>query len=116
MPLRISFPCGVIFRTFRIVKMNCGAMRQRAIRAPGDFPPSSNGPRDDAAADVSKRMGSSGRVRAETLAYAGLGVATVGWAIGFIAGKLALTAMSPLAVAAWRYAVAATILLPFALR
>jgi len=56
------------------------------------------------------------RARAETLAYAGLGLATVGWAIGFIAGKLALTAMSPLAVAAWRYAVAATILLPFALR
>ena len=50
-----------------------------------------------------------------TLAYAGLAVATFGWATGFIAGKLALGAMSPLPVAAWRYALAATILLPFAL-
>src|SRR5437867_8963808 len=50
------------------------------------------------------------------LAYAGLSVATVGWAAGFVAGKLALGAMSPLVVAAWRYAVAAAILLPFALR
>src|SRR5256712_5456852 len=50
------------------------------------------------------------------LACAGLSVATVGWAAGFVAGKLALGAMSPLVVAAWRYAVAAAILLPFALR
>jgi drug/metabolite transporter (DMT)-like permease len=50
------------------------------------------------------------------LAYAGLSVATVGWAAGFVAGKLALGAMSPLVVAAWRYAMAALILLPFALR
>jgi drug/metabolite transporter (DMT)-like permease len=50
------------------------------------------------------------------LAYAGLSVATVGWASGFIAGKLALGAMSPLVVAAWRYVVAAAILFPFALR
>src|SRR2546428_13491278 len=50
------------------------------------------------------------------LAYAGVSVATVGWAAGFVAGKLALGAMSPLVVAAWRYAVAAAILLPFALR
>ncbi|HJQ82682.1 MAG TPA: DMT family transporter [Candidatus Binatia bacterium] len=54
--------------------------------------------------------------RARTLAYAGLGLSTVGWASGFVAGKLALGEMSPLPVAAWRYAVAATILLPFAVR
>jgi len=54
--------------------------------------------------------------RAQALAYAGLAAATVGWAIGFIGGKLALGDMSPLPVAAWRYAVAATILFPFALR
>src|SRR5207247_10755964 len=50
------------------------------------------------------------------LAYAGLSVATVGWPAGFVAGKLALGAMSPLVVAAWRYAVAAAIRLPFPLR
>jgi drug/metabolite transporter (DMT)-like permease len=54
--------------------------------------------------------------RRRTLAYAGLGVASVGWASGFVAGKLALGEMTPLPVAAWRYAVAATILFPFALR
>jgi drug/metabolite transporter (DMT)-like permease len=59
---------------------------------------------------------SPARPTSDALAYAGLSVATVGWAAGFIAGKLALGAMSPLAVAAWRYALAAAILLPFALR
>jgi drug/metabolite transporter (DMT)-like permease len=54
--------------------------------------------------------------RAHLLAYAGLGLSTVGWASGFIAGKLALGEMTPLPVAAWRYAVAAMILLPFAVR
>ena len=54
--------------------------------------------------------------RSHRLAYAGLALATLGWGSGFIAGKLALGEMSPLPVAAWRYAVAATILLPFALR
>jgi len=49
-------------------------------------------------------------------AYAGLSCATVGWASGFIAGKLALGEMTPLPVAAWRYAVAAAVLFPFALR
>ncbi len=58
----------------------------------------------------------STRPTSQGLAYVGLSVATVGWASGFIAGKLALGAMSPLVVAAWRYAVAAVILLPFALR
>jgi drug/metabolite transporter (DMT)-like permease len=49
-------------------------------------------------------------------AYAGLSLATVGWASGFVAGKLALAEMTPLPVAAWRYGFAATMLLPFALR
>lgn len=62
---------------------------------------------------VSARMESR---RTHTLVYVGLVVSTVGWASGFVAGKLALGEMSPLPVAAWRYAVAATILFPFALR
>lgn len=50
------------------------------------------------------------------LAYAGLAVSTLGWASGFIAGKVAVAGMTPLSVAAWRYAAAAAILLPFAWR
>src|SRR5256886_4106300 len=65
---------------------------------------------------LSGTMGPAARPTPQTLAYAGLSVATVGWAAGFVAGKVALGAMSPLVVAAWRYAVAAAILLPFALR
>jgi drug/metabolite transporter (DMT)-like permease len=53
---------------------------------------------------------------AVALAYAGLMLCTFGWASGFIAGKFALAEMTPLSVAACRYAVAATILLPFAIR
>jgi drug/metabolite transporter (DMT)-like permease len=53
---------------------------------------------------------------AVALAYAGLMLSTLGWASGFIAGKLALAEMTPLSVAACRYAVAAAILLPFAIR
>jgi len=49
-------------------------------------------------------------------AYVGLTVATAGWASGFVAGKFALAEMTPLAVAAWRYAAATAILFPFALR
>src|SRR5262245_25022499 len=49
-------------------------------------------------------------------AYAGLSLATLGWSSGFIAGKLALGEMTPLPVAAWRYAVAAAVLMPFAFR
>jgi drug/metabolite transporter (DMT)-like permease len=59
---------------------------------------------------------SPARPTSDALAYAGLSIATVGWAAGFIAGKLALGDMSPLAVASWRYAMAAAILFPFALR
>jgi drug/metabolite transporter (DMT)-like permease len=49
-------------------------------------------------------------------AYAGLALATVGWTSAFIAGKVVLAEMTPLPVAAWRYATATLILLPFALR
>jgi drug/metabolite transporter (DMT)-like permease len=49
-------------------------------------------------------------------AYAGLACATIGWAAAFIAGKIVLAEMTPLPVAAWRYAAATVILLPFALR
>jgi len=56
------------------------------------------------------------RPTSHAVAYVGLSLATVGWAAGFVAGKLALGAMSPLVVGAWRYVVAAVILLPFALR
>src|SRR5438093_948550 len=57
-----------------------------------------------------------GATDARTLAYAGLSLSTVGWAAAFIAGKVALAEMTPLAVAVWRYALASTVLLPFAMR
>ena len=53
---------------------------------------------------------------AEVFAYSGLTAATLCWASAFIAGKVALAEMSPLAVGAWRYALAAVVLLPFATR
>src|SRR5881628_4271910 len=53
---------------------------------------------------------------ARRLAYAGLSVSTFGWAAAFIAGKVALADMTPLSVAVWRYALASTVLLPFAVR
>ena len=56
------------------------------------------------------------RPTAHALAYAGLALATIGWACAFVAGKVVLAEMTPLPVATWRYAVAATILLPFAVR
>src|SRR5438067_12302547 len=116
MPFRISLPCGVILRTWRMVKMNGGGMAAWGSAARGEFPPSSKRASDVSGAMLSETMGPAARPTSQTLAYAGLSVATVGWAAGFVAGKLALGAMSPLVVAAWRYAVAAAILLPFALR
>src|SRR5213594_589424 len=53
-------------------------------------------------------------MEARRLAYAGLSLSTVGWAAAFIAGKVALADMTPLSVAVWRYALASTVLLPFA--
>src|SRR5438067_1709240 len=116
MPFRISLPCGVILRTWRMVKMNGGGMAAWGSAARGEFPPSSKRASDVSGAMLSGTMGPAARPTPQTLAYAGLSVATVGWAAGFVAGKVALGAMSPLVVAAWRYAVAAAILLPFALR
>src|SRR5437667_255981 len=116
MPFRISLPCGVILRTWRMVKMNGGGMAAWGSAARGEFPPSSKRASDVSGAMLSGSMGPTARPTPQTLAYAGLSLATVGWAAGFVAGKLALGAMSPLVVAAWRYAVAAAILLPFALR
>lgn len=52
----------------------------------------------------------------DAAAYAGLLVATMGWASAFIAGKVVLAEMTPLVASAWRYAVAAVILFPFAIR
>ena len=56
------------------------------------------------------------RFHSETLAYVGLSFSTLAWASAFIAGKFALAEMTPLAVGAWRFAVAALLLAPFALR
>jgi drug/metabolite transporter (DMT)-like permease len=56
------------------------------------------------------------RLDAEWLAFAGLTVASLGWASAYVAGKLALAEMTPLVVAAWRFTVAALILLPFGTR
>ncbi|HZR82703.1 MAG TPA: DMT family transporter [Candidatus Binatia bacterium] len=50
------------------------------------------------------------------LAFAGLGVATFGWASAFVVGKIVLGEMTPLAIATWRYAIASLVLVPFALR
>jgi drug/metabolite transporter (DMT)-like permease len=52
----------------------------------------------------------------ELFAYSGLSIATLCWASAFIAGKVALAEMTPLAVGAWRYALAALVLFPFAIR
>jgi drug/metabolite transporter (DMT)-like permease len=67
-------------------------------------------------AGMESATGTSSRPTATTAAYAGLALATVGWSAGFVAGKFALGEMTPLPVAAWRYTVAAAILLPFAIR
>jgi drug/metabolite transporter (DMT)-like permease len=54
--------------------------------------------------------------REESVAYLGLAGATIAWAIAFVVGKVVLADMTPLAVGIWRYAVAGTLLIPFALR
>jgi drug/metabolite transporter (DMT)-like permease len=56
------------------------------------------------------------RFDAELLAYAGLTAASLGWASAYVAGKLALAELTPLTVAASRFAVAALILVPFGVR
>lgn len=54
--------------------------------------------------------------RAAIAAHLGLLLATLFWAGAFVAGKVALAEMTPLAVSAWRYAFAALLLLPFGYR
>lgn len=49
-------------------------------------------------------------------AYIGLCVASVGWASAFLCGKVALAELSALTAGAWRYGLAALVLLPFAWR
>lgn len=61
-------------------------------------------------------MGSAQARRSEALASLGLGVAALFWAAAFIAGKVVLAEMSPLSVAAWRFIIAGSVLLPIALR
>lgn len=56
------------------------------------------------------------RLDADLLAYAGLIVASLGWASAYVGGKFALAEMTPLSVAMWRFVVALVILAPFALR
>jgi len=51
-----------------------------------------------------------------TRAYVGLCVASLAWASAFILGKFVLAELGALTAAAWRHAVAALILLPFAWR
>jgi len=55
-------------------------------------------------------------VPASTRAYAGLCVATMAWASAFVFGKIVLAEIEALSAGAWRHALAATILLPFAWR
>lgn len=52
----------------------------------------------------------------ELFAYGGLTAATLCWSTAFIAGKVALAEISPLALGAWRYTLAAAVLVPFAVR
>lgn len=52
----------------------------------------------------------------DAAAFAGLTLASLGWASAFIAGKVVLAEMTPLAASAWRYAIAALALAPFAFR
>jgi drug/metabolite transporter (DMT)-like permease len=65
---------------------------------------------------IAAARGGTGRLSPEALAYAGLTLSTFGWASAFIAGKVVLAEITPLPAAAARYAVAALLLLPFAMR
>lgn len=55
-------------------------------------------------------------IPASTRAYAGLCVASMAWASAFIFGKVVLAEISALSAGAWRHALAALVLLPFAWR
>ncbi len=54
--------------------------------------------------------------RREDLARLGLATTAFFWAGAFIAGKVVLAEMTPLAAAAWRFVIAGGVLLPFAVR
>jgi drug/metabolite transporter (DMT)-like permease len=56
------------------------------------------------------------QIAPHTRAYAGLCVASLAWASAFILGKFVLAELGALTAAAWRHALAALILLPFAWR
>jgi len=58
----------------------------------------------------------SGLLGSEAIAHLGLLLAALFWASAFVAGKVALEEMTPLTVSAWRYAIAAALLLPFGLQ
>lgn len=62
------------------------------------------------------QAGRAGGLSDDAVAYAGLATATVCWAAAFIAGKIALAEMTPLTMAAWRYVLAALLIVPFAIR
>jgi drug/metabolite transporter (DMT)-like permease len=53
---------------------------------------------------------------ASTRAYAGLCLASMAWASAFIFGKVVLAELSALTAGAWRHAIAAVVLFPFAWR
>jgi len=68
---------------------------------------------------MSARQRLAARVAAvpvSTRAYAGLCVASLAWASAFILGKVVLGEIGALSAAAWRHAMAALLLLPFAWR
>ena len=80
----------------------------RAQRGPGDTPIGM-----DARSRMAARLAA---VPPSTRAYIGLCVACVGWASAFLLGKVVLAEIGALPAAAWRYGLAALVLLPFAVR
>lgn len=65
---------------------------------------------------ASLATGRTRRSRTEVMALSGMAFASLCWAAAFVAGKLVLAEMTPLAAAVWRYALATAVLLPFAMR
>jgi drug/metabolite transporter (DMT)-like permease len=65
---------------------------------------------------VSRLRAHIGAIPVSTRAYAGLCVASLAWASAFILGKVVLAQIGALSAGAWRHAIAALVLLPFAWR
>jgi len=66
---------------------------------------------------ATRRIGAAwARVPVQTRAYAGLCLASALWASAFIFGKVVLAELNALTAGAWRHALAALVLLPFAWR